>query len=83
MTPRSHEQAVRELGMFLLIAVIALVGVGALMMASPGLPLRVGRLPGDIAYSGRHGTVYFPIVTCILVSLALTLVMWIVKVLRR
>ena len=42
------------------------------------LPFRLGRLPGDVAYHGRNTTVYFPIVTCMVVSVALTLLIWLV-----
>jgi hypothetical protein len=45
--------------------------------------LRLGRLPGDIAYQGRHGSFYFPVVTCILLSVALTLILWLVQWLKR
>jgi hypothetical protein len=38
--------------------------------------LGLGRLPGDIAIRGEHGGFYFPIVTCILVSLVLSLIFW-------
>jgi hypothetical protein len=38
--------------------------------------LGLGRLPGDIAIQGEHGGFYFPIVTCILVSAALSLIFW-------
>jgi hypothetical protein len=38
--------------------------------------LGLGRLPGDIAIQGEHGGFYFPIVTCILISLVLTLIFW-------
>ena len=38
--------------------------------------LGLGRLPGDIAIRGEHGGFYFPIVTCLLVSLVLSLVFW-------
>jgi hypothetical protein len=77
------EPPLREFGKFLLLAGIVLAAAGALLMASPRLPFRLGRLPGDIAYSGRHGTIYFPIVTCLLLSVLLTLIMWIVNALRR
>jgi hypothetical protein len=36
----------------------------------------LGRLPGDIAIQGEHGGFYFPIVTCILISAALSLIFW-------
>jgi hypothetical protein len=73
----------RELGKLLLVFGIVLVGAGALLMFGARLPFRLGRLPGDIAYRGRSGSFYFPIVTCILVSAALTLVFWIVNYFRR
>jgi hypothetical protein len=40
-------------------------------------------LPGDIAYQGKNGGAYFPVVTCILLSVLLTLVMWLVNYFRR
>ena len=73
----------RELGKLLLVVGVVLIGAGALLMFGARLPLRLGRLPGDISYQGRHGSFYFPVVTCLLVSLALTLISWIVNYFRR
>jgi len=73
----------REIGKLLLVAGVVLIGAGALLVFGLRLPFRLGRLPGDIAYSGRHGSFYFPIVTCLVVSAALTLVFWVVNLLRR
>jgi len=73
----------RELGRLLLVAGVVLIGVGALLVFGARLPFRLGRLPGDIAYQGRHGSFYFPIVTCIVVSVVLTLIFWIVNFFRR
>ena len=73
----------RELGKLLLVAGAVLVGAGALLVFGARLPFRLGRLPGDIAYQGRHGSFYFPIVTCIVVSVALTLIFWVVNFFRR
>ena len=58
-----------------------LVTAGVLLVAAgllwPYLSrLGLGHLPGDIAIRGEHGGFYFPIVTCILVSLVLTLIFW-------
>ena len=39
--------------------------------------------PGDIVVQGRSTTFYFPIVTCLLLSLVLSLVLWMVSLLRR
>jgi ABC-type tungstate transport system substrate-binding protein len=72
-----------ELGKLLLIAGIALAAVGALLLAGGRLPFRLRRLPGDISYQGRGGTFYFPVVTCIVLSLAFTLIAWIVNYFRR
>jgi hypothetical protein len=73
----------RELGKLLLVAGVVLIGAGALLLFGARLPFRLGRLPGDISCQGRHGSFYFPLVTCLLVSLALTLVSWIVNYFRR
>ena len=42
-----------------------------------GLPL--GRLPGDFVYRGKHTTVYFPLVTCIVISVVLTLIFYVIS----
>jgi hypothetical protein len=73
----------RELGRVLLVVGVVLVGAGALLVFGAKLPFRLGRLPGDIVYQGRNTTFYFPIVTCLLVSLVLTLFFWIVNLFRR
>jgi len=73
----------RELGKLLLLAGIVILGAGAFLFFGAKLPFRLGRLPGDIAYHGRSGSFYFPIVTCLLVSVALTLFFWIVSFFRR
>ena len=76
----------RELGKMLVYAGLVLAAIGALvwLTARPGgLPLRLGRLPGDIAYQGKHGAFYFPVVTCILLSVGLTLLLWLVQWLKK
>jgi hypothetical protein len=79
-------QAMRELGRMMVFAGAALVAVGALVWLaarSGGLPLKLGRLPGDIAYQGKNGSFYFPVVTCIVLSVVLTLILWLVQWLKR
>jgi hypothetical protein len=76
-------ESMRELGKVLLVVGIVLAGVGALLAFGAKPPFRLGRLPGDIAYHGRHGSFYFPVVTCIVLSVALTLILWIINFLRR
>jgi hypothetical protein len=73
----------REIGKLLLVAGVVLAAAGALLTLGGKLPFRLGRLPGDIAYQGRHGSFYFPIVTCLILSAALTLLFWIINLFRR
>jgi hypothetical protein len=73
----------REFGKLLVIAGALIAVVGVLVMTSGRLPFRLGRLPGDIAYRGKNGSFYFPIVTCLIVSAALTLIFWLVNGMRR
>jgi Protein of unknown function (DUF2905) len=73
----------REIGKLLLVLGIILVAVGAWFAFGGRLPFRLGRLPGDIYHQGRHGSFYFPMVTCILASIVLTLLFWIVNLFRR
>ena len=73
----------RELGRVLVVIGLVLAGVGALLFLGARLPFRLGRLPGDIAYQCKHGTIYFPIITCLLLSLILTVLFWIVNLFRR
>ena len=60
--------------------VLVIVGLG--MMLAERFHIRLGRLPGDIAWEGKNGSFYFPIVTCVLVSLLLTVGMWLVGKLK-
>jgi hypothetical protein len=65
-------------GTLLLLIGLALVGIGLLWMASGSLPW-LGRLPGDIAIEGKNTRFYFPIMTCLLLSLLLSGVFWVVR----
>lgn len=76
-------EPLRELGKLLLVLGVLLAAAGAFLLSGARLPFRLGRLPGDIVYSGRHTTFYFPIVTCILLSALLTLLFWLAGHFRR
>ncbi len=58
--------------------------VGGILLVIAGIVwpvlsrLGLGRLPGDIAIRGEHGSFYFPVMTCILVSAALSLIFWLI-----
>ena len=55
---------------------LAIVLLGVIISLGEKLPIRFGRLPGDIVVRGKHSTFYFPLVTCLLLSAILSLVMW-------
>jgi len=60
---------------------VVLVGLLIMLLGKAGLPL--GRLPGDIVYRGKNTVFYFPLVTSILLSVALSLVLYAVSRFRR
>ena len=65
-----------NLGRLLIVAGMALIALGLLALAMSRLNLPLGRLPGDIVWRGRNTTVYIPLVTCLLLSLLGTLLLW-------
>ena len=73
-----------QLGRLLVISGMGLVVLGALVMALGKVPsLGLGRLPGDIAFKGKHFQFYFPIVTCLVLSAAVTLFFWTISFLTK
>jgi hypothetical protein len=60
---------------------VVLVGLVVVLLGKTGLPL--GRLPGDIVYRGKNTVFYFPLATSILLSVALSLVLYVISRLRR
>jgi hypothetical protein len=73
-----------QLGRFLVISGIALVVLGLLMMAGTKFPFPgLGRLPGDITFRGKNFQFYFPIATCVVISVIATLVLWVISLVTR
>ncbi len=73
-----------QLGKLLIIAGVAIAALGLLLITGFRFPtLGLGKLPGDIVYKGKNGAFYFPIATCLLLSVALTLVLWLVSLITR
>jgi hypothetical protein len=66
-----------QLGKILLIAGLAVAGVGLLIMLGGKIPW-LGKLPGDIFYRGEKFTFYFPLTTSIIASIVLTLIIWLI-----
>jgi len=64
----------------MLIALGLLVAaLGVLISLGQRLPIRLGRLPGDIIIRGKHSVFYFPLATCLVISVVLSLVMWLMN----
>jgi len=74
---------VTDLGKILIAigALILVIGVIIVLLGKMDVP--VGRLPGDIVYRGKHTTVYFPIVTSILLSIVLSLIFYFLGRMQR
>jgi hypothetical protein len=67
-----------DLGKLLILVGLALLGAGLLLTLAGKLPW-LGKLPGDIFYKGDHVTVYFPLATCIVISVVLSLLLWLFR----
>jgi len=73
-----------QLGRFLVVVGVILVALGLIVMAGPRFSFfGLGRLPGDIAYKGKNFQFYFPIVTCLVLSAAVTLLFWLISFLTK
>jgi len=59
--------------------IISLIGVVIIFLEKIGL----FKLPGDIEFGGRNWKVFFPIVSCIVISIVLTVILWIVNYFRK
>ncbi|MGA2114534.1 MAG: DUF2905 domain-containing protein [Bryobacteraceae bacterium] len=66
-------------GRTLIVLGLILVAAGVLVTVAGKLPLRLGHLPGDIRYQGRNSSFYFPLTTCILISVVLSVAMWLFR----
>lgn len=68
----------QEIGKFLFVIGLVLAAAGFLLWKL-GNKLPLGKLPGDIAIQKPNYSFYFPITTCIIISVILTLAMWLLK----
>lgn len=67
-----------DLGKLLVIIGVALALIGVVLWSGIGRSW-IGRLPGDIHYTRGNFNFYFPLVTCLLLSLLLTLILWLLR----
>jgi hypothetical protein len=58
---------------------LLLAALGVVVSLGARLPIRLGRLPGDIVIRSKHSLFYFPLVTCLLISAVLSLALWLVN----
>jgi hypothetical protein len=73
-----------QLVRMLVVLGVVIVALGLLLMFGARIPFfHFGRLPGDIALKGKHGSFYFPIVSCIVLSALLTLALYVISLLTR
>ncbi len=70
--------AVQDLGKLIFIVGIVLTLVGAVLWKTGGLG-GLGRLPGDLMIQKGNTSFYFPIVTCVVLSVVLTLIAWLFR----
>jgi hypothetical protein len=71
-----------EISKFLMLIGAIIFAVGFMVMLAPKIPW-LGRLPGDIDFKGKNFRVYFPIVTCIILSILLTILLNLINIFRR
>lgn len=72
-----------DLGRILIFFGILLVVAGLVVLGLNRLNIPLGRLPGDFHWRGRGWSVSFPLVTCLLLSVLLSLLLWVVNHFRR
>jgi hypothetical protein len=65
----------------LLGGVIVIIGLAFVLLGRTNLP--IGRLPGDIVYRGKNTTFYFPLATSIVISVVLSVLMYVIGKLRK
>jgi Protein of unknown function (DUF2905) len=71
-----------SVGWTLVILGLVIAGIGLIWALAPNLP-KPGRLPGDIVIERGNSRFYFPIMTCILISVVLSLVAWLIRAVSR
>ena len=72
-----------DIGKLLVILGIVLLVAGLVLVVLGRTNLPLGRLPGDIVYRGKHSTFYFPLATSILLSVLLSVILYIISRWKR
>jgi peptidoglycan biosynthesis protein MviN/MurJ (putative lipid II flippase) len=71
-----------ELAKLLMLLGVVVFIIGLVVLVAPKIPW-LGRLPGDIDFKSRNIRIYFPIVTCIILSILLTIILNLIHLFRR
>jgi hypothetical protein len=66
------------MGRILIVIGLVIAGVGLVMAFAGKIPL-LGKLPGDFFFRGKNFSFYFPLTTSILISVVLTLILWLIN----
>lgn len=69
-------------GWVLVVVGVVIAVIGLVWLLTPSVPW-LGRLPGDIVFERENFRFYFPLTTCILISVVLTGIMWLIRFLSR
>jgi Protein of unknown function (DUF2905) len=72
-----------EMGKTLVGLGLALAVLGALVMAAARFGMPLGRLPGDFSFKGKNFSFYFPLGTSIAISVAVTVILYLIARMRR
>ena len=67
-----------EFGRLLILLGVAAIVIGVLLLVLGCMNVPLGRLPGDIVYRGKNTTVYFPLATSVVVSVVLSILLYVV-----
>jgi hypothetical protein len=77
------EIMLHETGKMLLVIGLLIAAIGVVMLAAARIGLPLGRFPGDISYKGKNVTFYFPLGTSILISVILSVLLYLFSRFRR
>jgi hypothetical protein len=72
-----------DLGKALIFFGLIFVAAGLLLVLAGRTNLPIGRLPGDLLYRRKNTTIYFPLATCLILSLVVSLVLYLINHFRR
>lgn len=67
-----------DIGKVLVLVGLTIAAVGLLFWIGPKVPW-LGRLPGDISIERPNFKFYFPLTTCVILSIAATILLWLIK----